>query len=116
MKVLKLNSPELIPERYSGIIIYPSGNKAYFKDGLLHRKNKPAIELINGIKQWHLNGEKHRIGGPAVSTPEGTEYWYQFGYLHRLDGPAVTVSDGTRIKSNWLRSRSVRPTIFSGGI
>jgi len=40
-----------------GSRFYPiSGNKRWYKDGLLHRENGPAIEYKNGPFMWYLNG------------------------------------------------------------
>lgn len=36
-------------------------------DGKLHRDDGPAIEHINGTKEWYINGELHREDGPAVA-------------------------------------------------
>jgi len=66
------------------------------KDGKLHRLDGPAVECINGIKEWHVNGQFHREDGPAIEDGLGNKWWYQNGKLHRTDGPAVEDVDGRK--------------------
>ena len=35
-----------------------NGNKHWYLNDKLHRKDGPAIECVNGNKWWYLNGEK----------------------------------------------------------
>lgn len=51
-----------------------SFNKIY------HRMDGPAVEFINGTKEWYVYGELHRIDGPAVEWASGDKYWYINGY------------------------------------
>jgi hypothetical protein len=63
-----------------GIILvkYRSYGIEWFKNGKLHRKDGPALEIINGKKHWCKNGELHRKDGPAVEFPDGyQEYWVE---------------------------------------
>lgn len=39
-------------------------------------------------------GKVHRIDGPAVDQVDGVKEWYKHGTLHRLDGPAIEWADG----------------------
>jgi hypothetical protein len=60
--------------------------------------NKPILEVDDcGTKYWFKNGIFHREDGPAVEYTDGSKYWYQYGYLHRIDGPAVKMSDGYKL-------------------
>lgn len=43
-----------------------TGDRCWFKDGVPHREDGPAIELGNGTKRWIVNGKRHREDGPAV--------------------------------------------------
>tara|TARA_R110000868_G_scaffold60676_2_gene184980 strand:+ start:2602 stop:3234 length:633 start_codon:yes stop_codon:yes gene_type:complete len=75
----------------------------WYNNGLLHRKDGPAMYIpyeyidSNGklrvhkirIIKWFLDGKLHRVGGPAVIHPNGDTTWYHNGLLHRTDGPAV---------------------------
>lgn len=50
-------------------------------------------------KRWFKNGLKHRDNGPAIASDDDQEvHWYREGLKHRDDGPAITLSDGT---SRW---------------
>jgi hypothetical protein len=67
------------------------GNKRWFKDGTrtLHRLEGPAIEGVEGSKEWRVNGKLHRLDGPAYDGYNGTREFWVDGKLHRLDGPAI---------------------------
>lgn len=93
----------------------------WYRGGLLHRENGPAVEEANGLKEWYQNNKLHRVGGPARErgssgsnlfsmgsafsfdlsnnririTFFGEEEWWVNGELHREDGPAVTRKDGS---------------------
>jgi antitoxin component YwqK of YwqJK toxin-antitoxin module len=39
----------------------------YYKNGLLHRENGPAIEwFVDGTKMWFIKNERHNENGPAI--------------------------------------------------
>jgi hypothetical protein len=48
------------------------------KEGRYHRLNdKPAIEYLNGIKEWWINGKRHRGNNkPAIEYPNGIKEWW----------------------------------------
>jgi hypothetical protein len=77
------------------------GHKRYYKNGLLHRTNGPAVEYSDGAKHWYLNGERHRENGPAVESTNGEKYWYFGNKLHRMHGPAVECPNGHK---EWWRN------------
>ena len=54
-------------------------NAFWYKDGLFHREDGPAIEWADGSKAWYLNGQKHRIDGPAVEWADGHKQWFLNG-------------------------------------
>jgi len=100
LPILRLDSDrDEAPVGYTGIIIWPSGYKAWFLNGKHHREDGPAIEN-NGDTHWYLNGKRHRIGGPAVERADGYKAWYVNGIRHREDGPAKIREDGS--KEWWL--------------
>ena len=72
----------------------------WYKNGVLHREDAPAVVLVDGTKEWYRNGLLHREDGPAVEKTDGTKEWYLNGLLHREDGPAVEKTDGTK---KWYR-------------
>ena len=44
----------ILPTSYTGIAIR-NGSKYWFKDGLRHRLDGPAIEFGSGLKYWFIN-------------------------------------------------------------
>lgn len=63
----------------------------YFLDKkctILHRTDGPAIEFVNGDKEWFYHGRHHRVDGPAIKCKNGYKVWYLNGMVHRVDGPA----------------------------
>ena len=68
----------------------------YRLNGQLHRIDGPAVEYLDGYKEWYANGKRHRLDGPAIEWSDGHKEWWVNGKLHRLDGPAVEYSDGRR--------------------
>ena len=86
--------------------------------GKLHHIDGPAIEYVDGRKEWWIDGKLHRIDGPAIEHADGTKAWYIDGKLHRIDGPAVEWTDGTnqwyindkevtKEINNWLNENNI---------
>ena len=55
----------------------------WYKDGVLHREDGPAIEYRNGTTKWYLNGKRHREDGPAAQythfisqAMQGSNLWF----------------------------------------
>lgn len=61
---------------------------------------KDHVEFIvdpDGTERWYLDGILGRKDGPAIRTAAGkTEFWYLRGLFHREDGPAVIFEDGEK--------------------
>ncbi len=53
------------------------GNKIWKNEkGELHRTDGPAVEKVDGTKEWWVNGLRHRTDGPAIEWSNGIrEYW-----------------------------------------
>ena len=49
--------------------------------GKLHRTDGPAVEMVNGHKEWRINGILHREDGPAVIFSSGRKEWFLNGVL-----------------------------------
>ena len=96
MKTIKLKSFNDLPAHYTGIVEWENGKKEWYKEGLLHREDGPAIEWESGTKEWYKEGLLHRVDGPACEYSNGTKYWYKEGKKHREDGPAVEHADGAK--------------------
>jgi len=65
----------------NGLIIDKYGDKRWYKDGLLHREDGPAIEWANGDKEWYIEDKRHRVDGPAVECINGDKWWYYQGQI-----------------------------------
>ena len=76
--------------------VHEDGARWWYKNGLLHRTDGPAIELANGDRYWYKNGQRHRLDGPAVEMADGHRAWWQNGQRHRVDGPAFEWANGHR--------------------
>ena len=62
---------------------------------VLHRDfDRPAVEHVNGDKEWYTNGQRHREDGPAVERADGSREWWVYGQLHREDGAAIELASG----------------------
>jgi len=76
---------------------FENGNKVWRNEqGQVHRLDGPAVERVDGSKEWYQNGQCHRLDGPAVERADGSKEWYQKDQCHRLDGPAVERADGSK--------------------
>lgn len=64
-------------------------------NGDLHREYGPAVIWPNGEKEWWRDGMLHRDDGPAVEMTGGESGWYKLGKIHREDGPATIGVDGS---------------------
>lgn len=56
MNTLKLKIYEDIPSNFTGIVEYDNKSKRWYKKGLLHRIDGPAIEWEDETKDWFLEG------------------------------------------------------------
>ena len=81
-------------ETFNGLYIDERGSNRWYKNGVLHREDGPAIIWYDGDQWWYKDGKLHREDGPAVIRPSGFMCWYKDDILHRDDGPAVIHPDG----------------------
>jgi hypothetical protein len=68
-----------------------NGCQNWFKKGIHHRVDGPAIIFADGAESWYEEGKLHRDDDlPAVIRVSGEKQWYQKGKLHREgDQPAI---------------------------
>jgi hypothetical protein len=83
-----------VPKGFTGIALLPYST-VWYKNGLLHREDGPAVQHTTGTNEWWVNGKRHRVDGPAVEQADGTKEWWINGKLHREDGPAIIYETGT---------------------
>jgi hypothetical protein len=70
----------------STLEIDPFGNKSWKnKQRELHRLDGPAVEYVNGYKEWWQNGCLHREDGPAILYDDdgGSKSWFLNDILYR---------------------------------
>lgn len=48
----------------------------YYKGGILHRDDGPAIEYFDGGYTYYKHGKIHRTDGPAATTSNGCFFWW----------------------------------------
>jgi len=53
------------------------GSKYWRNSQGYHREDGfPAIEFVDGSKEWWINGRCHREDGPAAQWADGRKHWY----------------------------------------
>ena len=73
--------------------VQKGGITLWYKDGLLHNLDGPAIIWEDGSYQWYFNGIIHHENGPAA-TSGNNKYWY-LGYDEPVTLTAGTAGTGT---------------------
>jgi len=81
-------------------IEYVDGSKEWYKHGKFHRDNGYATINKYKTKKYYRDGLLHRDGGPAIKMESGTQYWYKNGLLHREDGAASCYGSGDDINNH----------------
>ena len=51
----------------------------YDRDDRYHRTDSPAVIYPSGTRYWFQNGVLHRLDGPAVIYENGRCIWYIYG-------------------------------------
>ena len=101
--------------KLSKLIYFVSEDKKeyfYFKDGLYHREDGPAI-IRDDCVRYMMYGKRHRVNGPAIIYKEHVEYWIE-DKLHRIDGPAIVSKDSEYYYVNGLLHREDGPALIEG--
>lgn len=51
---------------------------------MIHRDGGlPAIEMMNGTREWWVNNKPHRDGGlPAIEHADGSKEWWVHGNIY----------------------------------
>lgn len=86
------------PHRDEGLPAYVNAHgttKKWYRFGDLHREGDlPAIEWEDGGVEYYKRGMRHRENGPAIIRANGDMDWYVNDQLHREDGPARVRPNG----------------------
>ena len=70
---------------FTGCLIDKDKDIFWFKNGLLHREDGPAVEWADGSKNWHKHGKYHREDGPAVEWANGYKEWWLNGIRYESE-------------------------------
>lgn len=65
------------PGRGGSVVRFANGAKFWYKDGVPHREDGPAVDFANGGKAWWKDGKRIREDGPAVESVRGDKEWYR---------------------------------------
>lgn len=57
MKTLKIKELKDIPKNFTGIVEWDNGDKIWYKEGKRHKTDGPAVESLNGYKEWWIDGK-----------------------------------------------------------
>lgn len=57
----------------------PTARKEWWRDGMRHRDDGPAIEYANGPKEWWRDGKRHPEDGPAIEWSDLKQSWFWDG-------------------------------------
>ena len=96
-------------------ITLADGTKEWHNEkGQLHREDGPAVEWINGDKEWWINDRLYRKSGPAIEYANGNKEWWVNSQLHREDGPAVDCADG--YKEWWINGKELTEEEFNAAL
>ena len=62
-----------------GRVVQQDGTAIWYKNGVVHRNDGPAIERADGSREWYSEGVRHNYGGPAITSPDGKSRWFRQG-------------------------------------
>ena len=63
-------------------VTFEWGSQIYYKDKemtIFHRHDGPAIEHVDGGKEWCVDNKSHRLDGPAAEYADGDKDWWVDG-------------------------------------
>lgn len=79
------------------VVTYSDGTKMYYKDNMLHRVGKPAIERPDGSYEYYYKGKLHRVDGEAIPTKYDEGYYIEGENYYDKD-------EFTAIANEWLEN------------
>jgi len=90
MQTLEMSPTDIspLPPRFTGILIRTNQSTAWYKNGLHHREDGPALIMKDGTKFWYRNGLLHRDDGPAVEWADGATEWFRDGKPYNNQKPS----------------------------
>src|ERR1039457_1987997 len=80
---------------------YPDGSLFYYEEGQLHRVGDlPAEDYADGGKRYYENGKLHHLGRPAVDFINGYKEWWVNG-KHLDCNPQEDFEQLMKLKASW---------------
>ena len=61
-----------------GLIVHPDA-KIWYRNGIVHRDDGPAIERADRTQEWYAEGIRHCENGPALISADGERHWFIHG-------------------------------------
>jgi hypothetical protein len=110
METIKIGHVSAIPKNFTGIAEFLGGTKFWYKEGLYHRLDGPAIEYPNGIKTWYKKGKRHRLDGPAYEDVNGTKEWWIEGKFYSEENFNKKIQEMNQSKEPKMETIKVRYT------
>jgi hypothetical protein len=62
-----------------GPVAQPDGGTIWYRSGIVHRDDGPAIERADGTREWYAEGIRHCETGPAFISADGERRWFVHG-------------------------------------
>lgn len=72
----------IVNNKLTGYHLDSSNNLSYFKDGLLHKEDGPALFTREGVK-FYIKGRLHNPNGPAVLHWTGLKFYFLHGQEYK---------------------------------
>lgn len=67
-----------LPHSYDDQPYHRFGEMYWYKNGLVHRENKPAV-ICGNYRGYYWNNKPHNSTGPALYFQNGTTSYYRYG-------------------------------------
>ncbi len=108
-RMIRCKKQKDIPANFTGIVVFPSGVKHYYRNGKLHREDGPAIDYsekgpdaeVKGF--WYLNGLRHRTDGPAAvgTSKHDSKEWFLHGKMMSAEQHFESLTDEEKAVAIW---------------
>jgi len=82
-----------LPDEIAEYLYKQVGIRSYWKGGLRHREDGPAL-IITCRREWWLNGQRHREDGLAVEDSRDYKEWWLNGLRYYGRGRAYSETLG----------------------
>lgn len=98
----------------NGPIAQPNGTRIWFKGGIVHREDGPAIEHSDGTCEWYVEGIRHCQTGPAFISGDGKRRWFVHGQeLNEIEFKDMRQRIVDEIGEAFHKGTTRKPSIFA---